>query len=136
MADEMYRRVVREGYDAISKQYLARKDPADPVLLGFLDRLAQGLSLSAVVLALGCGAGVPAARWLAERLSVVGLDLSWHQLVLARAHVPSARLLLADLAEIDFPARSFDAVVSLHAIIHVPRTHTPRLSRGFIAEAQ
>ncbi|HEX5414382.1 MAG TPA: class I SAM-dependent methyltransferase [Chloroflexota bacterium] len=121
------RDIVRDGYNHIAGHYLASKDRDDPVLHACLNRLATLLPAQARVLDLGCGAGVPATQWLAERYRVVGVDLSEHQLALARQHLPHADLVLADMAEIDFLPRSFDAVVSLYAIIHVPRDDQPAL---------
>jgi len=73
------------------------------------------------VLDLGCGAGVPSTRWLAESFSVVGVDISAEQLARARRNVPGAELIRADLREADFPAASFDGVCALYSIAHVPR---------------
>ncbi len=126
------RRLVQNGYDAIAEDYLASKDADDPVLLAYLSRLAQSLGPAALVLDLGCGAGVPATRWLAERFPTIGVDLSRRQLELARTHAPGARLVQADLAELDFRSAAFDAIVSFHAIIHVPRQkHAALIARIF-----
>jgi len=73
------------------------------------------------VLDLGCGAGVPSTRRLAESFSVVGVDISTKQLASARRNVPGAELIRADLREVDFPAASFDGVCALYSIAHVPR---------------
>ena len=81
-----------------------------------------GLPDGAAVLDLGCGAGVPVTRWLAERFVVTGVDLSARQIALARQQVPGATFQQADMTLLDFPAGSFAAVVSFYAIIHVPRT--------------
>ena len=43
------------------------------------------------------------------------------RLELARAAVPGAAFLRADMTEVDFEAGSFDAVVALYSIAHVPR---------------
>ena len=40
------------------------------------------------VLDLGCGAGVPIARRLAERYKVTGVDISERQIMLVRRNVP------------------------------------------------
>jgi 2-polyprenyl-3-methyl-5-hydroxy-6-metoxy-1,4-benzoquinol methylase len=71
---------------------------------------------------------VPATRWLADRgFDVTGVDLSEHQLDLARKLVPEATLLKADMTELDFGSETFDAVVAFHSIIHVPREDHPAL---------
>jgi cyclopropane fatty-acyl-phospholipid synthase-like methyltransferase len=79
------------------------------------------------VLDLGCGAGVPITRALAERFDVTGVDISSEQLVLARTQVPEATFVHADMVECTFPRSSFDAVVSFYAIFHLPLAQQPSL---------
>ncbi len=126
--NETHRRVVEEGYDRMAESYLGSKDPEDPTTLAALEEAAHTLPSGAAVLDLGCGAGVPVTRWLADRgLAVTGVDFSARQLELARRLVPAANLLQADMTDLDFPPASFDAVVAFYSIIHVPRTEHPAL---------
>jgi cyclopropane fatty-acyl-phospholipid synthase-like methyltransferase len=122
-----HKRLVEVGYDRMAEQYLAAKDADDPTTLAALEALAVGLPEGAAVLDLGCGAGVPVTRWLAARFAVTGVDISARQLELARAQVPGATFIKADMAALDFPPGTFDAVVSFYAIIHVPREEQPGL---------
>ena len=127
---EAHRRTVERGYDQMAEQYLATKDPEDPLALAALEDLASFLSPGSAVLDLGCGAGVPATRWLAERgFAVTGVDVSARQLELARRNVPTATFIKADMAELAFTTETFDAAVAFHSIIHVPRTEHPALLR-------
>lgn len=121
------KRLVEDGYDVIAEQYLASKDPEDPETLVALEDLAERLPPSAAVLELGCGAGVPATKWLAERFAVTGVDISEKQLALARKNVPEARFIRADMMKLDFEPETFDAVVAFVSIIHVPREEHPAL---------
>jgi SAM-dependent methyltransferase len=125
-----HKRQVEEGYDRVAERYLASKDAQDPVTLGALEELARKLPPNARVLDLGCGAGVPATRWLAQRFAVTGVDISTRQLELARRHVPAATFLKADMTELVFAPETFDAVVALHSIIHAPRAEHPALVRN------
>ena len=123
-----HRELVERGYDRVAEKYLATKDPWDPLALSALDELSRDLRPGAPVLDLGCGAGVPATRWLADRgFDVTGVDLSEKQLDLARELVPGATLLKADMTELDFGPGSFAAVVAFHSVIHVPREDHPAL---------
>ena len=125
---EAHRRTVESGYDRMAEQYLATKDPEDPLALAAIEDLASHLPSNATVLDLGCGAGVPVTRWLADRgFAVTGVDVSARQLELARTNVPEGTFLKADMTEVDFGTETFDAVVALHSIIHVPRTGHPAL---------
>ena len=82
------------------------------------------------VLDLGCGAGLPSTRRLAEAFSLVGVDISAEQIARARQNVPGAELIHADLRDVDFPAASFDGVCALYSIAHIPRDHHARLFRS------
>ena len=126
--NESHRRTVESGYDRMAEQYLATKDPEDPLVLRALEDLAALLPSEAAVLDLGCGAGVPVTRWLADRgFAVTGVDVSARQLELARTFVPDGTFIKADMTEVAFGPESFDAVVAFHCIIHVPRTDHPAL---------
>jgi 2-polyprenyl-3-methyl-5-hydroxy-6-metoxy-1,4-benzoquinol methylase len=128
---EPHRRTVESGYDQMAEQYLAAKDPEDPLALRALEDLASLLPSEAAVLDLGCGAGVPVTRWLAGRgFAVTGVDVSAKQLELARTYVPDGTFIIADMTEVVFGPESFDAVVAFHSIIHVPRTEHPRLLKS------
>lgn len=117
-----HKRLVERGYDRVAESYLATKDPQDPLALSALEELARDLPPDAAVLDLGCGAGIPAARWLAGRGFVVtGVDVSERQLELARELVPLANFVKADMTELEVEPETFDAVVAFHSIIHVPR---------------
>ena len=126
-----HKRVVEAGYDRVAESYLATKDPQDPLALAALEELARELPFGAAVLDLGCGAGIPATRWLVRSgFSVTGVDFSEKQLELARRLVPGATYLKADMTQLGFEAATFDAVVALHSMIHVPRDEQPELLAG------
>jgi SAM-dependent methyltransferase len=98
-------------------------DPRDHFLAEFIELLPAGGS----VLDLGCGAGVPSTRRLAERFRVVGADISDVQIGLARENVPTANFLRADLLDLAFPDGTFDGVVAFYSISHIPREEHPQL---------
>src|SRR6266516_3966581 len=114
--------IVEEGYDALEEEYLAWAariidDPRERMLDEFSVRMAPG----ARVLDLGCGAGLPSTKALANRFAVTGVDISEGQLNAARRNVPQATFIHADLGALDFPFASFDGVTAFYAISHVPR---------------
>jgi cyclopropane fatty-acyl-phospholipid synthase-like methyltransferase len=119
--------IVAAGYDALGDRYRtwAREvvDPRDRFVRAFEAALDPG----ARVLDLGCGPGVPTTRELARRFVVTGLDLSAAQLTIARREVPEAAFIHADMTRVVFGPGSFDGVVSLYAIVHVPREEHARL---------
>ena len=114
--------MVADGYDAMAGRYgrwaaAVTGDPRER----YVSELTAGLADGAAVLDLGCGSGIPTGRMLSERFTVTGVDVSAAQLTLARTSMPGATLVHADLSEVELPAASFDAVVSLFALSHVPR---------------
>jgi cyclopropane fatty-acyl-phospholipid synthase-like methyltransferase len=128
---EDHRHTVESGYNQMAEQYLATKDPDDPLALAALGDLASLLPPGAAVLDLGCGAGVPGTRWLAdEGFAVTGVDVSARQLELARRYVPAAAFVKADMTTLTFAPRIFDAVVAFNSIIHVSREDQPALLEG------
>lgn len=121
--------VVRRGYDLVSRMYRA-DDAAEGEYAAWLDLLEARVRPPARVLDLGCGNGVPVARRLAPRYEVTGVDLSSVQVERARTLVPAATFVCTDMAALTFPDASFDAVVCLYAIIHLPRAEQPGLLRN------
>lgn len=115
-------RIVADGYAAIAERYLAWSSTA-PVRLRYLERLLDLLPATSDVLELGCGAGEPVTRRLAERHRLVAVDVSPRQLELAARSAPQAHLMLADMLDLAFAPDSFDAVVAFYSLTHVPRAH-------------
>jgi SAM-dependent methyltransferase len=112
--------LVRVGYDAVSERYRG-DDDRPPEYTAWLRSLAARLPSRADVLDLGCGCGVPVSRELtALDHQVVGVDLSDRQIERARRLVPQARFIRADATEITFPHATFDAVICLYMLIHIP----------------
>jgi SAM-dependent methyltransferase len=92
--------------------------------------LAKALELvpaGADVLDLGCGGGVPMTQALAAGRQVTGVDISARQIELARAAVPEATFVHADMTGLHFDPASFDAVVAFYSLTHVPRADLPEL---------
>lgn len=112
--------IVRAGYDAVSAAYRSDDEP-DEEYGEWLAELAQELPEEARVLDLGCGCGIPSDRWLVGHgFDVTGVDFSPVQIERARRLVPDAAYVLADIGTIEFPANSFDAVIALYSIFHLP----------------
>jgi SAM-dependent methyltransferase len=115
-----YKRLVAEGYDAISDRYFEWASSFHTPALRWLDDLLQRLEDGSVVLDLGCGRGVPFTQKLARRHHVTGVDISPRQIELARTLVPEAEFVQADATRLEQPAESLDTVASLFMLGHVP----------------
>lgn len=122
------KKIVEAGYDAMAEHYLTwSAQISDDPRLHYLADFDSRLDDNAKVLELGCGAGVPVTKKLAERHDVLGIDLSRQQLELAEANVPTARFEKADMTELDFPDGTFDGIAAFYSILHVPRAEQPGL---------
>lgn len=125
--------LVRKGWN--SRSYLYRPDARGSDRLGHTAReyrswlapLMGSLPYGASVLELGCGIGVPATRLLARHFHVIGVDIADLQIARARKLVPNAHFLRADMTRVRFRSASFEAVVALYSIIHVPLQEQRRL---------
>ena len=121
--------IVRRGYDALSYHY-RRDDADDGQYASWLGELHAHLPAQAAVLDLGCGCGVPVARFLASTgHQVTGVDISDVQIDRARRLVPDADFVRADATDVEFTDVSFDAVVCLYTLIHVPLPQQSQLIR-------
>jgi SAM-dependent methyltransferase len=112
---------VRDGYDALSELYRRDDDAVEPNYESWLARLVAVLPAGGHLLDVGCGNGIPVARELTRAgLNVTGVDLSAVQIRRARSLVPSANFVHGDITELSWPAASFDAVLALYSLIHIP----------------
>jgi SAM-dependent methyltransferase len=124
---------VRAGYNVASRAY--RADTADEATqrqyAEWLGEVRNRAPSGGEVLDLGCGNGIPAAKWLSDNgFRVTGVDLSDTMVERARELVPSATFLRGDVTsvgEVDFDVAGFDAVVSFYALIHMPIADQPRV---------
>lgn len=115
------KRLVEQGYDRVAGDYARLEGDAAWPRMRWLRKLLSKLSAGSSLLDLGCGSGDPADVEIAGSHKVTGVDISQAQLELARENVPTGLFLHADAASVDFPAGSYDAVLSFYALEHIPR---------------
>ncbi|GAA2882218.1 hypothetical protein GCM10010517_45370 [Streptosporangium fragile] len=121
--------IVREGWDEIAGRYAAfQAEFSDAPRTAWTGELLAMLPESgADVLELGVGGGHESSRRLAGAHRLTAVDISAEQLRLAGKTLPGATLVQADMAELEFPDASFDAVVSIYTLTHLPREELPAL---------
>lgn len=115
--------IVGSGYDRIAERYLVASEETRAhatYFRGFLDRCLRSIAAGGTILDLGCGAGLISSE-LARRGRVIGVDLSSEQLRLARARVPAASFVLADMSELEVRDGVVDAIAVFWSVIHVRR---------------
>lgn len=85
----------------------------------WLDRFADALPPGAPVLDVGCGTGEPIAAYLIGRgFSVTGVDFAAPMLDIARARLPDARWIEADMRTLDL-GETFDGILAWHSFFHL-----------------
>lgn len=116
-------RTVERGYDVIADRFADWKgkvydDPRD----SWTSDLMRLLPDRARVVDLGCGAGLPSTKELAEAgYEVTGIDISAEQIRRARENVPAVRFVQADVTELELEPSSVEAVTAFYSLNHVPR---------------
>ena len=125
------KRIVQRGYDQLGSLYRTHYEQLNPDRYkDWLTTLAHLLAINASVLELGCADGIPTARFLSQQFDYVGVDISPVQIEQARANVPQAHFEVADMATLRFPDLSFDGVIALYSIIHLPLAEQPALVKA------
>jgi SAM-dependent methyltransferase len=120
--------VVSEGYDHMAARYAEWQarilgDPRD----AYVERLLARLPPDPDILEIGSGGGVEPTPTLARRGRLVGVDISRAQIDRARASVLSAQFIQADILGTTFDDETFDAVVALFVLTHIPTDDLPGL---------
>ena len=120
------KRLVAQSYDRIAQdaRWRARWSASPnepPPHRRYFEAFLRPLPPTPRVLDLGCGDGGSYLPWLSQRAAVVGLDVSRGQLNVAVQRLASVELLQADMGSLPFGPASFDGVVALYSIIHLPR---------------
>jgi SAM-dependent methyltransferase len=142
---------LKASYDAIAPRYNEWTTPHSATRLRYLDQLLSRLptttsispSSPVSVLELGCGYGIPVTQKLLSHpnFSVTANDLSSAQLALARVSLlpdppdsahGSLTLLEGDMLALDFAPATFDAVVGMYSIIHLPRAEQVEMLRKIV----
>jgi SAM-dependent methyltransferase len=113
------KQVVRDGYDQLGERYRPDTAASSEPRRWFLAETLARIPLGGDVLELGCGTGLDAVELAAGR-TYTGVDLSPVMLASAAERVPAGRFIEHDLATLEREATSFDAVVALYVLGHLP----------------
>ena len=126
------KQMVRKGYNRISYQYRDDQGRGEDAqnMLPWLRWVERRLKKGEPVLELGCGMGIPAAKYFARNHSYLGVDLSDVQIRRAKKLVPQGKFRRGDMSRLRFPAARFQAVLGFYSLIHLPlKEQRPLLRR-------
>ena len=111
------------SYDVLEKQsyqdcFTYSRYRLNELLEKYLPTGGTGLRL----LDAGCGTGHHLAELRKRGYEVAGVDASKEMLRYARENNPESEILEADVEEIPFPDESFDIILSIEVLRHLPRS--------------
>jgi SAM-dependent methyltransferase len=123
--------MLHNSYDLIADDWHnnSDRDARAERTLGYVDRVLDGLPRGAQVLDLGCGTGNPIARHIIDRgFRVVGVDQSQKMLEIAKRIIPEAKLIHADMIDVQL-VEKFAAAIVWDSAFHIPREHHVNIYR-------
>ena len=122
--------IVQNSWDKIGVIYDSYRDKHK-----IDDELAEIVALlpkKGKVLDVGSGSGEPVAKFLSEQgLEVIGIDISENMVKLARKNVPKAIFTQMDLLALDFEDNTFDGLICVYTLWHVPRKEHSQIFKNF-----
>jgi len=94
------------------------------------DKFVSFLKPGALVLDVGCGAGVKSKYLLDKGLKVVGVDFSEKMVEIAEREVPRATFRVADIKDLSVLKENFDGILAQAVLLHIPKAEAGDVVRG------
>lgn len=120
---------VKKGYEEgdYSSTYRLNRDLKDFEVRLF-NKMLEMIGDNCRILDLGCGTGLPFDRFLVNRgHEVQGIDITEKHVEMAKENVPQADYETGDLMEVDIQNESYDGIISLYTIFHIPKEEHKRV---------
>ncbi len=107
-----------------------------PVEHGWLDRFTALLPPGGTSLDLGCGGGIPLAKYLVEHgFAVTGVDSAPTLIALCKRRFPKAEWLLADMRTLQL-ATTFNGLIAWDSFFHLPHDDQRAMFAVFARHAE
>ncbi len=123
-------KTIEESYDIMGEEYHQFRN--NEKFNSELEKFTNLLPSSARVLDAGCGVGKPTSLYLAKKgFNVIGVDISSKLVDLARQNVPGANFYQKNILELDFPDNTFDGIICVYTLWHIPREDHSTIIQNF-----
>lgn len=123
-------KTVEESYDKMGETYHNFRD--NEKFNTELVKFTELLPSSAQVLDAGCGVGTPVSQFLVRKgFQVTGVDISKKMIDLAKENVPEANFYHRNILTLDFPNDSFEGIICIYTLWHIPRTNHSSIIENF-----
>lgn len=122
--------VAKEGSEAAVDAESAKRNEFEDT--DYLKRFSTLIERGKTILDVGCGDGLPVDEYLVTQgFAVNGIDVSSRMIELARMNVPQGFYEVKDMFDLTDGEYCVDGIVSLRAMMHVPRQKYRRLLESF-----
>ncbi len=122
--------LVKKGYEKAAENYASKRDQFKN--LKYLDQFAKLIQPKGTILDIGCGAGLPVDKFLAEKgFAVNGIDISEKMIKLAKRNVPEGFFEVKDMSKLKEEEYCIDGIVSFYAIFHTAREKHEEIFKKF-----
>jgi ubiquinone/menaquinone biosynthesis C-methylase UbiE len=123
-------KTVEKSYDKMGERYHRFRN--NEKFNQQLEQFSELLQQSSQVLDAGCGVGKPASEFLSKRgFNVTGVDISKKMIDLAKENVPDARFHQKNILTLDFPDESFDGIICVYTLWHIPKANHKAIIQNF-----
>ncbi|MEA2070980.1 MAG: class I SAM-dependent methyltransferase, partial [Asgard group archaeon] len=122
--------LVKESWDKIGHRYDSYRDHTK--INAELEQFTKFLPQKGTILDVGSGSGIPVAKYLTEKgFKIIGIDISKKMVELAKKNVPKATFRQQDVLQMDFEDSSFDGIICVYTLWHVPRKKHAEIFKKF-----
>jgi len=94
------------------------------------NKFVSFLKPGALVLDVGCGAGVKSKYLLDKGLKVVGVDFSEKMVEIAKREVPGVTFRVADIKDLSVLKENFDGILAQAVLLHIPKSEAGDVVKG------
>lgn len=115
--------IVREGYN-LGKyaKYFGSNNNINSFEKMYFGSLIEKLPQKSNILDLGCGTGLPFDSYLIDKgHNVTGIDIAENNIESAKNKIKKGKFILGDYTKYKFNNNSFNAVIVLYSIFHIPK---------------